>query len=84
VNRSYLDSHADTSVVGRESIVIQDFDHPVTVSGFDPTRAANSLIKLSAALANTMLIIGSISRVVEILQPFAKPTVLLDYSLEVR
>jgi hypothetical protein len=31
-----------------------------------------------------VLIIGSISRVVEILQPFAKPTVLLDYSLEVR
>jgi hypothetical protein len=27
---------------------------------------------------------SSISRVVEILQPFAKPTVLLDYSLEVR
>jgi hypothetical protein len=31
-----------------------------------------------------VLIICSISRVVEILQPFAKPTVLLYYSLEVR
>jgi hypothetical protein len=31
-----------------------------------------------------LLMICSISRVVEILQPFAKPTVLLDYSLEVR
>jgi hypothetical protein len=31
-----------------------------------------------------VLMICSISRVVEILQPFAKPTVLLDYSLEVR
>jgi hypothetical protein len=30
------------------------------------------------------LMICSISRVVEILQPFAKPAVLLDYSLEVR
>jgi hypothetical protein len=36
------------------------------------------------SITRWLLIIGSISRVVEILQPFAEPTVLLDYSLEVR
>jgi hypothetical protein len=35
-------------------------------------------------LINSTVDDSSISRVVEILQPFAKPTVLLDYSLEVR
>jgi hypothetical protein len=40
--------------------------------------------KASDMIYHWLLIIGSISRVVEILQPFAKPTVLLDYSLEVR
>jgi hypothetical protein len=54
VNRSDLDSYADASVVGRESFVIQDCDHHVTVNGFDPTRAARSLRAVSAALTYTI------------------------------
>jgi hypothetical protein len=56
-----------------------------------PQYVANLKMTFIAVL-KTILIFGrieavddsSISRVVEILQPFAKPTVLLDYSLEVR
>jgi hypothetical protein len=54
VNITYPNSHADAIVVGRESLIIQIFDHPVMVSGFDPTRAAKSLRTVSAALAYTI------------------------------
>jgi hypothetical protein len=35
-NRSYLDSHADCCVFGKEVLVFNDFDHEVTVTGWDP------------------------------------------------
>jgi hypothetical protein len=34
--RSDLDSHADASMVGMETIVFQNFERPVNVSGYDP------------------------------------------------
>jgi hypothetical protein len=54
VNRSYLDVHDDASVMRKETLVIQDVDHPMIASGCDATRAAKSLIMVSAALAYTI------------------------------
>ena len=31
-----LDSHVDTCCVGKEALLIYDYDRPVTVSGYDP------------------------------------------------
>ena len=31
-----LDSHADTRVIGRDCLVILDYDRPVQVVGYDP------------------------------------------------
>jgi hypothetical protein len=35
-NRSYLNSHADYCVCGKEVLVFTDFDREVTVTGWDP------------------------------------------------
>jgi hypothetical protein len=35
-NISYLDSHADCCVCGKEVLVFNDFDQEVTVTGWDP------------------------------------------------
>jgi hypothetical protein len=50
VNRSYLDSHADASMVGKEALVFNYFNCEVTVSGYDPAGETNSLRIVSAAL----------------------------------
>jgi hypothetical protein len=34
-NRSYLDSHADCCVCGKEVLAFNDFDWEVTVTGWD-------------------------------------------------
>jgi hypothetical protein len=36
VNISYLDSHADASILGKEAMIFNDYDHKVTVNGYDP------------------------------------------------
>jgi hypothetical protein len=50
VNRSDLDSHADTCVVGKNALIFNDFDCEVTVSGYDPSGETKSLRTVSAAL----------------------------------
>jgi hypothetical protein len=35
-NRSYLDSHPDCCVCGKEVLVFNDFEREVTVTGWDP------------------------------------------------
>jgi hypothetical protein len=32
-----LDSHADTCVIGRDALIILNYDRPVDVEGYDPT-----------------------------------------------
>ena len=50
--RTELDSHADTCVVGKNALVVHDFDRVVNVTGYDPNQAAaQSLRIVSAALA---------------------------------
>jgi hypothetical protein len=53
-NRSDLDSHADCCVCGKEVLVFNDFDHGVTVTGWDPEGETHSLRIVSAALGYTM------------------------------
>jgi hypothetical protein len=54
VNRSDLDSHADACVVGKESLIFNDFDGEVTVSGYDPSGETKSLRTVSVALGNVI------------------------------
>ena len=51
---THLDSHADTCVVGKNALIVQDFDRPVDVCGYDPKGpVTKSLRTVSAALAYT-------------------------------
>ena len=50
----HLDSHATMCVIRRNALIINDFDRPVDVSGFNPKGpATKSLRTVSAALAYT-------------------------------
>ena len=35
-SRTDLDSHADQCAVGRNVLVVHDYDHPFNVTGYDP------------------------------------------------
>ena len=48
--RTELDSHADACVVGRNSLMIQDFNRPVDVTGYDPTLGVKGAFELSLPL----------------------------------
>lgn len=51
---THLDSHADMCVVGRNALILHDFDRPVDVVGYDPQgQVASALRTVSAALAYT-------------------------------
>jgi hypothetical protein len=52
--QTHLDSHADTCVVGRNALVVQDFERLVDVCGYDPAGPiTSSLCTVSAALVYT-------------------------------
>ena len=36
LSRSEMDSHAEVCVVGSEALIVNDFERPVTISGYDP------------------------------------------------
>ena len=46
-----LDSHADTCVLGRDALILLDFDQPVCVQGYDPTLGTKTFATVSGALA---------------------------------
>jgi hypothetical protein len=48
VKISYLDSHADAFVVGKEALLYNDFDREVTVYGYDPAGETKSLCSVYA------------------------------------
>ena len=51
-SRTDLDSHADQCAVGRNALLIHDYDRPINVSGFHPSGPVNNnLRQVSAALA---------------------------------
>ena len=45
-----LDSHADTCCVGKDALVIYDFDTPVEVYGYDQTQGAQHFRTVSAVM----------------------------------
>ena len=50
--RTELDSHADTCVVGKNTLIVHDYDRKVNVTGYDPNQpTAQSLRIVSADLA---------------------------------
>jgi hypothetical protein len=50
VNRSDLDSHYNSCIVGKEALMFNDFDRKVTVSGYDPSGETKSSRTVSMAL----------------------------------
>jgi hypothetical protein len=52
-NHTDLDSHANQCVVGDNTLIVHDYDKPVTVRGFDPNGPVSSPLRTvsSAALA---------------------------------
>jgi hypothetical protein len=54
VNISYLDSHTDCCVCGKEVLVLNDFDREVTVAGLDPGGETQSLKIVSASMGYTI------------------------------
>ena len=50
-SRMEADSHADTTVVGRNALIIHDYGRPVRVSGYDPKDGTKEYRTVSAALA---------------------------------
>ena len=48
-----LDSHADKCCVGKEALVIYDYDRPVIVSGYDPQLGSRDFKTVSAVLEYT-------------------------------
>jgi hypothetical protein len=46
-----LDSHADTTVLGGDALIFQNYDRPVEVLGYNPTMGARTYQTVSGALA---------------------------------
>ena len=55
------DSHADTCCVGSDCLVINDYDRPVTVYGYDKTMGAQHFRTVSAAVAYVHPVSGTYS-----------------------
>jgi hypothetical protein len=47
-----LDSHSDTCVLGRDCLVILDYDQPVQVVGYDPALGAKTYRTVSGVVAH--------------------------------
>eukprot|EP00978_Attheya_sp_CCMP212_P012779 scaffold31941_cov69-Attheya_sp.AAC.6 len=77
--RTETDSHANTSVVGKECLVFHDFERPVNVSGFDSSfGTVNDRSVISAALAYDDPTTGEVIIVI-IHQAITSPT--MDHNL---
>ena len=48
-----LDSHADTCVLGRDALIIYDYDRPVEVTGFDPALGSHRYSTVSGVVKFT-------------------------------
>ena len=59
-----LDSHADTCCVGKDALIIYDYDRPVTVSGYDPGLGARTFRTVSAVLEYTSPLSGNVFHIV--------------------
>ena len=41
--RTYLDSNTDTCVIGQHALILHDFNRPVNVVGYDPSKGTMTL-----------------------------------------
>ena len=73
-----LDSHADTCCVGKEALLIYDYDRLVIVSGYDPELGSRDFKTVLAVLEYTHPLTGQIYHIV-IHQAIQIPN--LDYQL---
>ncbi len=48
-----LDSHADTCVLGRDALILLNFNRPVTVQGYDPAQGTAKYDVVSGVVAYT-------------------------------
>ncbi len=46
-----LDLHADTCVLGRDSLIFLDYDRPIVVQGYDPSLGTKTYAAISGGLA---------------------------------
>jgi len=59
-----LDSHADTCCIGKNALIIYGYDHPVTISGYDPELGSRYFKTISAVLGYTYPLTGQICHLV--------------------
>ena len=48
-----LDSHADTCFLGCDALIIQDYNRPLEVTGFDPTLGSQYYLTVSGVVNYT-------------------------------
>jgi len=59
-----LDSHADTCVLGRDALILLDYDQPVVVEGYDPSLGTKTYATVSGALAYDDPLTGEVYHIV--------------------
>ncbi len=59
-----LDSHADTCVLGRDALILLNYDRPVIVEGYDPSLGTKTYATVSGALAYDDPLTGEVYHIV--------------------
>jgi hypothetical protein len=59
-----LDSHADTCVLGRDALILLDYDRPVIVEDYDPSFGTKTYTTVSGALAYDDPVTGKVYHLV--------------------
>ena len=59
-----LDSHADTCVLGKDCLVILDYERPVQVVGYDPALGAKTYQTISGVVAHDDPVTGEVIHLV--------------------
>jgi hypothetical protein len=59
-----LDSHADMCVLGRDALILLDYDRPVIVEGYDPSLSTKTYATVSRALAYDDPVTGEVYHLV--------------------
>jgi hypothetical protein len=59
-----LDSHADTCVLGRDALILLDYDRPVVVEGYDPSLGTKTSATVSGVLAYDDPVTGEVYYIV--------------------
>ncbi len=59
-----LDSHANTCVLGRDALILLDYDRPVIVEGYGPSLGTKTYATVSGALAYDDSVTGEVYHLV--------------------